>query len=168
MNLVNRIFGRKNPTRLWVADPAVPLQVDLDTGRFCNVALGTPLAQLAHLGPSSAMQELDKTVCLVYREQGFQLFLDAAYNLEMVDINLLAEEDMAAFTGGWLLQNKPVTIKSTLTPLEVESLLGQADQREQGAHPALFYHRPHCSMWFEWGEGRQLENVALVPRKLSY
>jgi hypothetical protein len=52
MSFLSFLFGPPNPTKKWVADPSVPLVVDLDGHHLCGVGLGEPFERLAFLGPA--------------------------------------------------------------------------------------------------------------------
>src|SRR5688500_13687432 len=106
MKLFDRIFGGKkpeqnNPSAGWSADPSIPIDVDLADYRFCGVGLGESSAGLERIGPSSGWTVSSDEICLTYSAQGFTLFIDPNGGLEGIDINLLAEQDMAAFGGEW-------------------------------------------------------------------
>ncbi len=158
MNLLLRIFGHKSLTADWVADPAMPIQVDLDAGQFCGVALGAPIAALSRLGPSSNTRVRGRDDVLVYLKHGFQLFLDKARCLETVDINVLAAEDMAAFVGRWYRQGQIVAVDASSTPEHIQTFMGAPDDTD--GHSILYAH-PGYAIWFEWGDDGQLENVTL-------
>jgi hypothetical protein len=155
------LFGRKNLTQEWTAEPAVPLLVDLEACTFCGVAPGMPVEQLRHLGPSSNKRPLADAQTLVYSDHGFLLFLDGANRLETFDINILAEEGMAAYTGTWSFQGRLVTIESSSTPAQIQMLLGKPDKKDKGDSVAFLYKRSAGEIWFEWGENSYLENVTL-------
>lgn len=161
MNLLRHIFGSKSPTQDWIADPTIPLHVNLESRRFCGVELGADVDRLKHLGPSSNLRGRNAETILVYEHQGFQLFLEEKRRLGSVDINLVAEAGMAAFTGSWSFQGQPVSIEASQTPLQIEALLGTADQKDTKYGVVLGYQHSQGDIWFEWGENGQLENVML-------
>lgn len=159
MNILVYLFGRKSLTADWKPDPNLQLTVDLGSGLFCGLPLGIPIVQLAHLGPSSHTQVRGREDALIYRHYGFHVFLDEAQCLETVDINILAEDDMAAFTGKWCLQGRLVTIDTNNTPEQIKAILGVPNKVEGDKN--LFYTCDKSGIWFEWGESGQLENVLL-------
>ncbi|MBN2002936.1 MAG: hypothetical protein JXA21_06235 [Anaerolineae bacterium] len=158
MNLLLRILGHKSLTASWIADPAMPIQVDLNSGQFCGVALGAPIEALSRLGPSSNTRVRGRDDVLVYLKHGFQLFLDKARRLETVDINVLAAEDMAAFVGQWYHQGQIVTVDAASTLEHIQSFMGAPDDTDDNS---ILYAHPGYAIWFEWGEEGHLENVTL-------
>ncbi len=158
MDILTRIFGHKSLTAAWVADPAMPIQVDLESGQFCGVALGAPIESLSHLGPSSNIRVRGRDSVLVYLKHGFQLFLDKARRLETVDINVLAAEDMAAFVGRWYHHGQIVTVDAASTSAQIQSFMGAPDDTDDNS---ILYAHPGYAIWFEWGEDGYLENVTV-------
>jgi hypothetical protein len=158
MSILDRVFGRKKLTADWIADPGVPLRVDLDSCRFCKVALGSSIEELTHLGPSSSSKAQGREHILVYGELGFQLFLDEHQHLDTVDINLLAEEGMAAFVGCWHFAGEAIAIDVNSTPADIQAILGPPNGPTD--NEGVVYARTGGNIEFSWGDGR-LENVML-------
>src|SRR5262245_48189424 len=50
MGLLQAFQKWRNPTADWVEDAHVPLEIDLDTGRFCGSTIGDSFEKLAFLG----------------------------------------------------------------------------------------------------------------------
>jgi hypothetical protein len=164
MNIVDRLFGHKSLTVDWNADPGVALRVDLSTCRFCGAAPGDPIERLTHLGPADrAWVQGDEDV-LVYQKLGLQIFLDENGQLGTVDINLLDEKDMAAFSGSWHFRGQPITVAAESTPEQIEATLGEPDKKFGGR--AVLYVRVSYGIWFEWGDDGSLENVVLSTRDM--
>jgi hypothetical protein len=164
MGIFSRIFGRKfqNPTIGWIADPSVPIQIDLERGRFCGLAPGSSIASLSHLGQSSK-PSVSKCDVLFYPNHGFQLFLDDTGFLDVADINISAEEDWAAFTGQWKYGGQVIKVDAESTRWQIREIMGAPDET---LDCGLVYKRPGCAICFEWGDGDPecLENVTLgVP-----
>lgn len=163
MNIITSLFGRKSITATWIANPKFLLKVDIDSGHFCGIPLGTPIEQLEPLGPSAYTRVLGREETLVYPQYGFQLFLDEARYLETVDINILAEDDMAAFTGQWHFRGQLVTIDTNSKPEQINTLLG-TPTKVDGSNSLLYVYAKN-EIWFEWGLSGQLENVLLTTFK---
>jgi hypothetical protein len=186
MSLFDRIFRKpfKNLTTGWIADPSVPLRVDLELGRFCGISPGDPIASgvgwlcqpkpiaggggnpsrvpdtiesLRHLGPSSKPPVAAKCDVLYYPKHGFQLFLEQG-RLDAADINLTAEADMTAFTGLWQYRGKDVAIDTSSTRGHIQEILGVPKTVEDRT---IVYERPGCQISFEWGDSGSLDNVML-------
>lgn len=165
MKLFDRIFGGKkaeqtNPSAGWTADLAAPIEVDLAGQRFGGVGLGEPTRALERLGPSSGWTVHNDEVSLAYSGLGFTVFIDPDGLLEGVDINLLAEEDMAAFGGEWTVGGRRVAISSATTPDEVSAILGKPEEAKLGDSSYLVYRRPGGLVEFDWG-GPNLENILI-------
>ena len=165
MKLFDRIFGGKkpeqnNPSAGWAADLAAPIEVDLAGQRFCGVGLGEPTRGLERLGPSSGWTVNNDEVSLAYSGLGFTVFIDPDGCLEGVDINLLAEEGMAAFGGEWTIEGRRVAISSATTPEQVSAILGKPDESSMGDASYLVYRRGAGLIEFAWG-GKKLENVLM-------
>ncbi|HYF61541.1 MAG TPA: hypothetical protein VD886_01930 [Herpetosiphonaceae bacterium] len=165
MKLFERIFGGKkpeqdNPSAGWAADLSAPLELDLAAQRFCGVGLGESARGLERIGPSSGWNVSSDEICLTYAGLGFTLFIDPAGNLEGIDVNLLAEDDMAAFAGHWTLEGQRVAINNASTPAEVATLMGRTDESRMADTPYLVYRRGTGLIEFDWGGG-SLENILI-------
>lgn len=163
MQFLQRFFGPKNPTEQWVIDPLLRWQVDLDAGLFCGLPIGTPLQLLRQFGPAQYHGDSGKSITLAYPARGFSLFLDAAQRLETVDINLVPEEDMAAFTGRWIYGGQPLILTSATTLAEVRMIFA-ALTPSTANDTFLAYDLPRMTLLFEWDEG-QLENIMLDAKE---
>lgn len=168
MKLFERIFGGKkpeqnNPSAGWVADPSALIEIDLAAYRFCGVGLGEATHGLERIGPSAGWTVSSDEICLTYGAQGFTLFIDPAGGLEGIDINLLAEDGMAAFGGQWTLAGQRVAISSATTPAEIAALMGKPDESSMGDSSYLVYRRGAGLIEFDWGGGK-LENVLMNRR----
>jgi hypothetical protein len=165
MKLFDRIFGGKrpeqnNPSAGWAADLAAPIEVDLAGYRFCGVGLGESTWGLERIGPSAGWNVSSDEICLTYSAQGFTLFIDPNGGLEGIDINLVAEDDMAAFGGEWTFDGRRVAITSATTPEEVVAILGQPDESRLAEASYLVYRRAGGLIEFDWS-GKNLENVLM-------
>jgi hypothetical protein len=68
-----KVYSPGNPTRDWRRDNGLPLVVDCDRGTLCGVALGSPVSELAGLGPVEyvpALREGDH----LYNSMGVEFF----------------------------------------------------------------------------------------------
>jgi hypothetical protein len=166
MSLLARIFGRKsanpatgsnNVTSGWVADPSVPIRADLGLGRFCGVAPGAAIDALSHLGPCSKSPSASGDI-LSYPKLGMEFTLDEMGRFETVDMNLLAEADMAAFVGQWEYLGRVVTLNEGSTQQDIRRLLGAPESLD--GNVAIYRQLGSC-ISFEWGDDGRLENVML-------
>ncbi|MBN1427828.1 MAG: hypothetical protein JXB07_05535 [Anaerolineae bacterium] len=161
MSFLDRIFGPKNLTSDWIANPGVPLRIDLDSGRFCKVDLGSPIDSLAHLGPGKHIKGRGHEQALVYEHHGVQLFIDEALCLDTVDITLLAEGSMVAFSGDWYFHGEPVAIDADSTPADIQTILGPPDKIFPSGD--ISYACSRGDIEFSW-DGGDLDYVLIVRR----
>lgn len=140
MGLLGGLFGGGgDPAAKWVRDPALKLDVDLETASLAGVRLGSRATSLAPLGaPTNATPAKDG----VYTWE--PLGLEAFVTKGLIDAYAFSFDGPAPFPGAFLRGGTPIPLGGTSTQEELIRLLGEpwhryADPDFPDAPLQLFY-----------------------------
>ena len=142
--LQDRVYGDKDPTRLWDAGLAPPpVDVNLDRHALCGVGIGEPVDRLAsRLGRAEDIPSAARGGSLKYPSKG--LYLSAAEG--KLDTFVLAWGDPQAgtFRGTCTYRGRPVNLSGESTESNVVAALGEPYwAANDGPERVLFYeHGP--------------------------
>ena len=146
-----------NPTRHWQVDPARPLILDLDTHRFCGVAIGDSVESLSFLGPAARW-----SADLAFPNHG--LCISNSPNLEEVQcfFGHPQEKDQGKFGGTIVHRNAPIELGADSSEEACVEWFGDCYWRDADDDEVLlFYEFSASELQIEFGTDDRLKFLSI-------
>ena len=170
----------RDPASLWVAEPGLPLEVDLEEASCCGVRLGSRASALSKLGPPSNPKPTPKG-----SYQWNPLGISALASKEILDyfsitIHPLDDDDLKAFPGKLFRGGKPLDLGPSSRVEDVVRVLGEpwhdyADDEDPDVTRTLYYETRTLEWRLEFLKAGTLYGIELVtppgledPKNRSY
>jgi hypothetical protein len=145
MSLLDSLLNRWNPTRSWVADPAVSLVLDLDTNRLSGVGIGDRFDKLSFLGPGKGKRSEPTQ----YVDKGLQIDVDANELIEsfVIFFGHAQEASRGQYPGVFQYRGKTIQLDSSVSEESVRQLLEEPYWRDQDDEETILFYEPAGCEW---------------------
>jgi hypothetical protein len=157
----------RDPASLWMADPRLNLEIDLEAASFCGVRLGSRVSSLAKLGPPSNAKP-SKRGFYRWTPRGFE----ASASKEILDyfcitIGPLEDDDLKPYAGTILRGGKPLELGPSSRVEDVVRILGEpwhdyADDEDPDVTRTLFYETRTLEWEIEFLKAGTLHTIGLI------
>ena len=166
MGLFDFLAG--DPSKKWVRDPGLKLEVELRDASLCGVRLGSRPSGLSRLGAPSNPPSTKKSI-YVWEDLGIDVYFRndvlQAYTLA---INLKdLEPDTTPFAGVILLDGRPLPLEAATRRDDVVRLLGEpwhqfGDPEDDELSLSMYYETRTLEWTFEFLRAGTLASVVLA------
>lgn len=166
MGLFDFLAG--DPSRKWVREPGLKLELDLRSSALCGVRLGSRPSGLSKLGAPSNPKSTKHGI-YVWEDLGIDVFfrndLLQAYTIAVNMKDL--EPDTAPFPGVFLLDDKPLPLAAGTRREDVVRLLGEpwhefTDPEDEELSLTMYYETRTLEWAFEFLPAGTLASVVLA------
>jgi hypothetical protein len=150
LGLVRYLLSRFNPTWTWEENPFQPLVVNLDSHRFCAVAVDDPAEALAFLGPGK-----NTNFGFVWPHKGIEVSVSIGEERITEMGFYFGHADEAAkgvFPGEFRYRGAVLRLSGESKEADIHSVFGQPYWRNQDeSEILLFYEFPKSELQVELG-----------------
>jgi hypothetical protein len=157
----------RDPASLWVAEPGLKIEIDLEEASFCGVRLGSRASSLSKLGPPTNSHPTKKGI---YSWE--PLAFDAYASEEILDyfcvmISPFEWDPLPGFPGRILRAGKPLELGPASRVEDLVRVLGEPwhiyDDEEDPDIPRTLYYETRTLEWeIEIHKAGTLHSIALI------
>jgi hypothetical protein len=150
VSILDPLLNWLNPTHSWIAQPSIPIEMDLDSNRLSGVGIGDRFERLAFLGPGKWAKPR-----LNYPKAGIHFLLDENQLISNITFFFGHKDEptYGKYCGSFRYRGNSISFDPSTPEHQIEHYFGEAYHRDHDDDEVVrFYERRSAEWQIEFGK----------------